>query len=632
MKRQYDALSWLMTITAGIVLAGLPAAAYAQAPATFTIVALPDTQNYSQNAPQIFDSQTQWIVNNQASQNIAFVAHGGDVVQTGAAQEWTNATNAMYMLNNLNPSLPVGVCAGDHDLYAGTPFMNYFGPPEYGGNSWYGGAKYYSSYDTFSAGGRTFLALNLQFDGSQNTVINWAQGIINAHPRMPTIVNTADYLEAGGRDSYGNTLWNSLISPNSQIFMVTCAHMGGEWQQTSTDAAGKSVFEVFANFEDGQYGGKGGNGYMRLMQFDEADSEINVKTFSPYDTSGGPNGTYQTGEDPEDLAQYGISGPGALSQFSLSMNFDARLGPSTIPEPSTFVLLVVGLISLAVFVLLNKRNRQLSFQRNDQMMTKMKVVLGVVIIASALVVFVGPANASSVPLANASFEQPALPDGGMSAASVDPSSPFGYSLPGWGTFDSNVVVWNPQNADFPGATGSPGTLPGTATGQQCLLNIGDNDSGILQVVPGITIQPHESFTLTVAFGNPQTYGFTDDALSFAYLDPTDPTGLTGGLLQNQDLSITRITTLPKGTFKDQSFTINTDNFIVPGAQPGDTDPYGNPVCAAGDSLVLAIELGAGSTLDNVRLTVVPEPSTLLLLGTGLISLLAFTWRRRRRTA
>ncbi len=180
---------------------------------------------------------------------------------------------------------------------------------------------------------------------------------------MPTIVNTHDYLVPGGRDTYGNTLWNSLISPNSQIFMVDCGHVGGEWEQTSNDAAGKPVFECLADFEDGYYGGNGGNGYMRLYQFDEAASEIQVKTFSPYVTTGGAGGTYQTGQDPEDLAQYSLSGPATLSQFDLSLNFNDRLGPSTIPEPSTFVLLVVGLISLGVLALLNKRNRQLSFYK-----------------------------------------------------------------------------------------------------------------------------------------------------------------------------------------------------------------------------------------------------------------------------
>ncbi len=261
------------------------------------------------------------------------------------------------------------------------------------------------------------------------------------------------------------------------------------------------------------------------------------------------------------------------------------------------------------------------------MITKMKVVWGVVIVASTLV-FVGPANASSVALVNPSFEDPALSDGEMLEPTQD-NSAFGQSVGGWWTFDMNVVIWRPTSADFPAV--ESGALPAPAADQQCLLNISNADSGIGQILPGL-LQPHKIYTLTVAFGSPNTYGFTDDALAFAYEDPTDPTGMTGNLLQNQNTPIYP-PPLP-GTFKDQSFTINTDDYIVPGAQPGDTDEYGNPVCAAGDNLVIVIELGAGGALDNVRLTVsdVPEPSTLALLTGAGFSLLAYAWRRRRRTA
>ncbi len=268
------------------------------------------------------------------------------------------------------------------------------------------------------------------------------------------------------------------------------------------------------------------------------------------------------------------------------------------------------------------------------MSTKMKVVLGVVVVASTLVVFAGPANATSVALANASFEEPAVPDGGMSAPTFDPSSPFGYSLPGWGTFDTNVVIWNPQNADFAGATGSPGTLPASAAGSQCLLNIGDGDSGVAQIVAGITLQPHMQYTLTAAFGSPLTMGFTDNDLAFAYQDPSDPTGLTGGELGADDGPNSSGQPIPgAGKFVDNHFTINSDTFIVPGAVPGSTDEYGNPECAAGDSLLVVIELGAGGAVDNVRLTavstVVPEPSTLVSLAAAAVSLLAYAWRKRK---
>ncbi len=46
----------------------------------FRIVALPDTQGYSAYNPQTFNAQTQWVVDNRATLNIAHVAHPGDIV------------------------------------------------------------------------------------------------------------------------------------------------------------------------------------------------------------------------------------------------------------------------------------------------------------------------------------------------------------------------------------------------------------------------------------------------------------------------------------------------------------------------------------------------------------------------
>jgi len=54
----------------------------ADAQSDFTIVALPDTQYYSENYPQTFTAQTQWIVNNASTLNIQAVVGLGDIVQT----------------------------------------------------------------------------------------------------------------------------------------------------------------------------------------------------------------------------------------------------------------------------------------------------------------------------------------------------------------------------------------------------------------------------------------------------------------------------------------------------------------------------------------------------------------------
>ncbi len=65
-----------------IVLAWIPPLR-AQTAGDFTVVVLPDTQNYSQYHPQIFDSQTQWVTNNAAAQSIQLVIGVGDIVNVG---------------------------------------------------------------------------------------------------------------------------------------------------------------------------------------------------------------------------------------------------------------------------------------------------------------------------------------------------------------------------------------------------------------------------------------------------------------------------------------------------------------------------------------------------------------------
>ena len=46
----------------------------------FTVVVLPDTQYYS-SFPDVFDNQTQWIVDNVQDLNMVFVTHEGDIIQ-----------------------------------------------------------------------------------------------------------------------------------------------------------------------------------------------------------------------------------------------------------------------------------------------------------------------------------------------------------------------------------------------------------------------------------------------------------------------------------------------------------------------------------------------------------------------
>jgi autotransporter-associated beta strand protein len=331
----------VLALAAGVVVA-------AQAAPMFTVVAMPDTQNEAQFYPAVLNSEVGWVASNVASNNIVFAVQQGDLINNGNdLTQWSNAATAMYQMDG---KLPWGTCSGNHE-YMGDPttanYINYFGAahfaaPTYpaGTPSWYGGsdtgvasALGRDSWETFSANGRNFLVLNIGYDAATD-VLNWAQGVINSHPNWPTIINTHDYLVdnpagAGGRSSYGNVLFsgaitgtnanpNGLIYGNSQVFMVICGHQPYEWNQTSTDAAGQPVFELLANYQDDPYGG---DGYMRLYQFDENNSMIHVKTYSPYDTTGGTGGTFRTA---------------ASSQFDIPVNFNARFGAAAMAPGTVY--------------------------------------------------------------------------------------------------------------------------------------------------------------------------------------------------------------------------------------------------------------------------------------------------------
>jgi len=83
-------------------------------PGDFTVVVLPDPQNYSQYYPQIFDAQTQWIAANSAAQNVQVVLEVGDSVNNSKdLAEWQNANHSISLLDQ--SGVPYAIAVGNHD-------------------------------------------------------------------------------------------------------------------------------------------------------------------------------------------------------------------------------------------------------------------------------------------------------------------------------------------------------------------------------------------------------------------------------------------------------------------------------------------------------------------------------------
>jgi hypothetical protein len=197
-------------------------------------------------------------------------------------------------------------------------FVSAFGDesPFFAGKSWYVGSFEggTSSAQIFEAGGYRFLHLALEMQPGDD-VIEWAEGVIAAHPGKPTLVSTHDYLSPSAERLRGgfmdftlvdaenhNTppqMFEKLIEPNDQIFLVLCGHYHGQSFRVDENAAGNRVYQVLADYQDrgqvgldagqppgGMTGGPIGigDGWLRLLRFDTASDPptIQMQTFSTY--------------------------------------------------------------------------------------------------------------------------------------------------------------------------------------------------------------------------------------------------------------------------------------------------------------------------------------------------------------
>ncbi len=293
-------LRYTVLVLAAIILV---AGSSARAADPFKIAMLPDTQYYSEIPAynDIFYNQADYVSD---TSKFSFVTHVGDIVQHGnSAAQWAVAENAFGRLDQ--SGIAYGVACGNHDYDSYSPpsgdatsFTNHFGPQRFANKSWeYGsmsGSGGKSSYHIFDGGGRDFMSLNLSMN-SPDADLAWAKSAIDAHPDIPVIVSTHEYLrhDPAGRPTqaftqshYGFTnvnspeqVWQKFIGTNDRIFMVLGGHWHGEYNQTSTNIAGKPVHEILADYQDAP---NGGNGYLRELHFKPDEKKIEVHTYSPW--------------------------------------------------------------------------------------------------------------------------------------------------------------------------------------------------------------------------------------------------------------------------------------------------------------------------------------------------------------
>jgi hypothetical protein len=286
----------------------------------FTFVVIPDTQSYlgqdTKSTPKStapvtnpnLSAQINWILANQTTQNIVFVAHVGDIVDKNTAAQWAVAKQH---LDRLRGVLPFALSVGNHDMTSKGDarwFQQHFPASSFQHYPWYlasythprsdqnVSANNVNSAQVFSAGGIDFLHLSLECNAPDD-VLAWADQLLKAHPTKQAIITThmdlgirekpkttAGYIHDpkgrmnwikihGPRGNTGEQMWQKLYRkhPNLRLILsgdqsrVTALHL-----QTPADD-GHPIHALLSDYMS--------QPVLRLMRFLPKENRIDVLTY-----------------------------------------------------------------------------------------------------------------------------------------------------------------------------------------------------------------------------------------------------------------------------------------------------------------------------------------------------------------
>jgi 3',5'-cyclic AMP phosphodiesterase CpdA len=276
-------------------------------PGAWTLAVLPDTQEYAQHFPGLFTAQTGWLVLNRERLNIRQVIQLGDITNDSTAEEWRNARDSMRLLDGV---IPYALVPGNHDYGPGgaaltrqTRLNDFFDFAEHARQPTFGGAmepgRLENTFHLFEAGGRRWIIVCLEW-GPRDETIAWANRVMQDHPDRLGILVTHAYLNNDDRrydrndhdhsQQYnpheyktpsvndGEELWQKLVRTNNFAFVLNGHVLGdGAGYLASRNDRGFTVHQILSNYQMRQLGGEG---YLRLMEFQPDQRTVRVKTWS----------------------------------------------------------------------------------------------------------------------------------------------------------------------------------------------------------------------------------------------------------------------------------------------------------------------------------------------------------------
>ncbi|WP_227793578.1 LamG-like jellyroll fold domain-containing protein [Paenibacillus guangzhouensis] len=286
----------------------------------YHFVFIPDPQKLVYLNPHMFHAQVEWVRKWSSHGNIAMTAFLGDVVDhSDAREEWERASLAISILDH--DEIPYLMTAGNHDYDDADTYLGYFGPHRFKDKPYVKGyaPSRYSSYGIMEAGSYNYLWLIVDMKHLTSD-IHWCKQILDEHLELPTVVISHDILYHNHtrqleESANGRMIWEQLVDPYNQVFMTVNGHYDGAGYQVRSNQHGQDVIQLLINYQDSY---RGGNGWLRLAEFDEALNQVKFRTFSPWvdqmaadEELSYPDYRFLTGED---------------HSFTIPLHFKARFG------------------------------------------------------------------------------------------------------------------------------------------------------------------------------------------------------------------------------------------------------------------------------------------------------------------
>lgn len=277
---------------------------------TFTVAVYPDTQQ-EVSSDLRFRNRADYLVANRRSLDLRYVTHVGDVVNwdTPDHAQYEVARRALVPLEQAG--IPYSLTIGNHDTQAtgpggsardpqrtrelqrdSTTFNAYLNRQTLNLEGAYEPGKVDNTVHAFTAGGVAWMVLNLEL-WPRPGAVQWAQRVVEAHPKHNVIIVTHSYLTSGGAiytgADYGDTppsqLATQLVKRYANVRLVLSGHVGTYAHRVDTGVHGNRIDSFGTNWTSNT------TNRMRLITVDTKARTLKTWVYAPYTDESFPEAT-----------------------------------------------------------------------------------------------------------------------------------------------------------------------------------------------------------------------------------------------------------------------------------------------------------------------------------------------------